>query len=172
MSHSAFAVADTCFLIDWARYRHRDILFQVFRTVFVPEDVLNEIRSENTVTWVADALAHDKLSLYTPLADEVEEARRLVEESRLNSRMPAVDLPEALCLAIGRRRAILFSRRIGGPSWLRELFPNTRRCRFGERLKYWLKPSAEDSLSQTAVILGGVLGNIVRIRCIYSPRSI
>jgi hypothetical protein len=29
MSRS-FAIADTCFLIDWARYRGRDLLFKLY----------------------------------------------------------------------------------------------------------------------------------------------
>jgi hypothetical protein len=45
---SEFAIADTCFLIDWARYR--DILFKVFNVVFTPETVLREVKSEGTIT--------------------------------------------------------------------------------------------------------------------------
>jgi len=40
-----FAIADTCFLIDWARYRHRDVLFKLFKTVFVLETILREVKS-------------------------------------------------------------------------------------------------------------------------------
>jgi len=105
--HRPFAVADTCFLIDWARYRRRDILFKLFRTVFVPEQVLDEIRSENTVAWIAGALARGWLSLYTPSSMEVEEAIRLVEWSRLHPQAAAIDMPEALCLVVGRRRGYI-----------------------------------------------------------------
>ena len=104
MSRNPFAIADTCFLIDWARYRRRDILFKLFRTVFVPEQVLNEIRSENTIAWVARSLAEGVLALYTPSHDEVEEAHRLIELSHLHPQMPSMELPEALCLVVGRRR--------------------------------------------------------------------
>ena len=107
MSHSGFAIADTCFLIDWARYRHRDILFRIFRVVFVPEQVLDEVRSENTISWIAQGLAQGKLALYTPVAEEIEEARRLIEQSHLHPQMPSMDLPEALCLVVGRRRGYI-----------------------------------------------------------------
>ncbi len=100
----AFAVADTCFLIDWARFRRRDLLFRLFKTVFVPEDVLNEVRSEGTIAWISSALSKDYLALYTPSQDEVNEARQLIEESRLRPQIPSVDLPETICLVIGRRR--------------------------------------------------------------------
>jgi predicted nucleic acid-binding protein len=43
MSAEAFAIADTCFLIDWASWRQRDLLFKLFKTVFVPESVIKEI---------------------------------------------------------------------------------------------------------------------------------
>ncbi len=103
-SPSNFAIADTCFLIDWARYRKRDILFNLFDAVFVPEEVISEIRSENTIAWISRLLAEDKLSLYTTTPDEVEEARRLIEISRTKPQMPSIDLPEAICLVVGRRR--------------------------------------------------------------------
>ena len=49
---STNAIADTSFLIDWAKYSKRDLLFKIFDTVWLPEAVLNEIKSENTVMWV------------------------------------------------------------------------------------------------------------------------
>jgi len=102
-----FAIADTCFLIDWARYRDRDLLFKIFNAVFVPESVLREIKSEATVSWVASKLAENRLALYTETEDELEEARRLIEMSRRNPRIPSIDLPEAVCLSIGRRRGYI-----------------------------------------------------------------
>ncbi len=99
-----FAVADTCFLIDWVRYRHRDIMFKLFKTVFIPEQVLSEVKSESTISWIAESLAEDKLSLYTPTREEVEEALRIVEYSRLQPSLPSLDFPEAICLAIGKDR--------------------------------------------------------------------
>ncbi|MET1100855.1 MAG: hypothetical protein ABWW69_00020 [Pyrodictiaceae archaeon] len=107
MSRELFAIADTCFLIDWARYRRRDVLFQLFRTVFVPEQVLDEVRSENTIAWIAHWLARGALALYTPFFDEIEEARRLIEQSHVHPQLPAMDLPEALCLVVGRRRGYI-----------------------------------------------------------------
>jgi len=104
MSRRVFAIADTCFLIDWARFRRKDMLFKLFKAVFVPEDVLNEVRSEETIAWISSALSRDYLALYTPSRDEVNEARQLIEESRLKPHMPSVDLPEAICLVVGRRR--------------------------------------------------------------------
>ena len=55
MSRSVFAIADTCFLIDWAYWRHRDVLFKVFNVVFVPESVLREVKSEYIIEWIASS---------------------------------------------------------------------------------------------------------------------
>ena len=99
-----FAIADTCFLIDWVRFRRRDLIFKLFKTVFIPESVLREIKSESTVMWVALNLASGNLALYTEVFDEVEEARKITELSRRLPGAISVDLPEALCMAVGRRR--------------------------------------------------------------------
>jgi len=98
-----FAIADTCFLIDWARFRRRDIIFKVFRTVFIPESVIREVVSENTISWISKWLAKRGLSLYTESADELEEARLLVVRTRRIPQIIPVDVPETLCLVVGRK---------------------------------------------------------------------
>jgi len=104
MSPSSLAIADTCFLIDWSRYRRRHLLFEVFRAVYVPEEVLNEVRSEALIAWISENLRRDRLALYTSTRDELNEARGLVEASRLRAQIPSIDLPEAVCLVAGKRR--------------------------------------------------------------------
>jgi predicted nucleic acid-binding protein len=103
MSAEAFAIADTCFLIDWASWRQRDLLFKLFKTVFVPESVIREIRSERTVEWIASSLASGSLSLFTETPDILSLARDLVERSKLFP-IRGIDLPEAICLAAGKMR--------------------------------------------------------------------
>jgi len=119
-----FAIADTCFIIDWARFRYRDVLFRLFATVFVPEQVLREVRSEGTIEWIALALASGGMSLYTESPDELEEARRLVEESRRVVGLPRVDLPEALCLVVGRRRGYVVLTENRGAIMAADLIPS------------------------------------------------
>ncbi|MEM2543186.1 MAG: hypothetical protein QXR35_06965 [Candidatus Korarchaeum sp.] len=98
-----FAVADTCFLIDWSAWRRRDILFELFITVFVPESVLMEVRKESTLEWIADSLSRGSLTLLTETPDLVERARQLIERSKQVPGLRGVDLPESLCLVFGRR---------------------------------------------------------------------
>jgi predicted nucleic acid-binding protein len=104
MSLSDFAIADTCFLIDWSYWSHRNVLFKLFRAVFVPEVVLREVKSERAVEWIAAMLASGQLALYTETSDVVGLATRIVERSRLVPGLRGVDLPEAICLAVGKLR--------------------------------------------------------------------
>jgi len=104
MSHKIIAIADTCFLIDWAYWRHRNVLFKVFHVVFVPESVLREVKSEYTTEWIASSLAKGQLALYTETPDVINLALSLVERSRLIPGLRGVDLPEAICLIVGKLR--------------------------------------------------------------------
>jgi len=49
-------------------------------------------------------LAKGKLALYTETPDIVEFATRIMEKSRLIPGLRGVDLPEGICLAVGKRR--------------------------------------------------------------------
>jgi len=82
-------------------------LFKLFSTVFVPEQVLDEVRSEETISWITRGLTEGVLALYTPVASEIEEARQLIERSHLHPQLPSMELPEALCLVAGRRRGYI-----------------------------------------------------------------
>jgi hypothetical protein len=103
MSAEEFAVADTCFLIDWAYWRRRNVLPGLFRAVFVPEEVLREVKSESTLEWVPENLATGSFALFTETQDVVGFARAIVERSRMLP-IRGVDLPEAVCLAISKMR--------------------------------------------------------------------
>jgi hypothetical protein len=106
------AVADTSFLIDWARYTKRDLLFSIF-TVSIPESVMGEIKSENTISWVAQKLAEEKMYLFTETPDLREEAFRIIEISR-GYPVKSIDYPEAICMAIGRKYGYIVLSENGG----------------------------------------------------------
>ena len=94
---------DTCFLIDWARYRRRNILNRIFEYIFITEDVLLEVVSERTLEYVSKGLAEGFFVIY-PFRREVEHlVRRAVELSARDPRVPALDPPEAYALAIAAR---------------------------------------------------------------------
>ncbi len=96
-------IADASFLIDWARFSLRDLLFRLFRVVWIPEDVLSEIQSESTLMWVAEHLASGDMSLFPTLPEYRDRALRLVELSRRGPTR-GLDFPEAYCIAVAEDR--------------------------------------------------------------------
>ncbi len=64
-------VADTCFLIDWSRFRRRDLLVRLFGKIVVTQHIINEIRSDYAVEYVSSLIASDKLYIY-PVTSSVE----------------------------------------------------------------------------------------------------
>ena len=95
-------VADTCFLIDWSRFGLRDVLFELFDVVAVPEQVLAEIRREETLSWLARELGREKLQLFTPTPRQLDKAAELVRRSYAMPSIRRLDMPEAVCLIIGK----------------------------------------------------------------------
>ena len=93
---------DTCFLIDWSRYSRRGLLEEAFDFVYVTEDVLREVASEETLTYVSGLLARGFLVIYPLRAEAASVARRAVEISARDPRVPVLDPPEALALAMAR----------------------------------------------------------------------
>ncbi|MCU7787828.1 DNA-binding protein [Pyrobaculum sp. 3827-6] len=103
---STNAIADASFLIDWARYGKRDLLFDVFEVVWVSEPVLAELHSEGTVMWVSENMARGRIALFPELPNYREEALRLME---LSGRYPVrrLDYPEAYCIAVAGDRGFV-----------------------------------------------------------------
>ncbi len=107
------AIADTSFLIDWARYSRRDLIYSLFELIHVPETVLAEVQSEATLTWIVDGLIGRRMALFTETEDVIAEARRITSLSRALP-MRSIDLPEAVCLAAGMRHGYMVLTENGG----------------------------------------------------------
>ncbi|RLG52721.1 MAG: DNA-binding protein [Thermoproteota archaeon] len=71
--------------------------------MIVPEHVLEEILSEDTLTWVSRQLGEERLQLYTPTPEILSEAESLVRVSYATPSVRKIELPEALCLVLGKR---------------------------------------------------------------------
>ena len=95
------AIADTSFLIDWVRYSRRELIFQIFELIYIPEAVFNEVRSERTLLWIAEGLENNRIAVFPEVPQIRDEALRLVYETR---RLPvrSVDYPEAYCVVVGK----------------------------------------------------------------------
>ncbi len=92
---------DTCFIIDWARYSRRGLLYRLFDLCYITEDVVREIKSEVTAEFVAEGLARGFLAFY-PFMDALEPIVRDVMSVR-DPRIRRLDPPEAYAIAIGYR---------------------------------------------------------------------
>ena len=95
------AIADTCFLINWLRFRGRDDIFRVYECVAVPLLVLDELGSRRGMLadWIISGRA-----FFVPRVTSFEvEALGVVELARAR-RLPRVDPAEAYCLVVARHR--------------------------------------------------------------------
>jgi predicted nucleic acid-binding protein len=107
------AIADTSFIVDWAKYSRRDILLNLFEVIYVPESVLRELKLPPAIDWVADCLASDAFALFTETPEVEEDARRLMAMSR-GRPLKRIDYPEAACLAAGLRYGYVVLTENGG----------------------------------------------------------
>lgn len=91
---------DTCFLIDWARYRKKELIGKIFKKGFITEEALEEIETESTLKFVSKLLEEDFLIIY-PLKIEVRGTiEKLIDISIKDDRIKAIDPPEAFAFAI------------------------------------------------------------------------
>ena len=98
------AIADTCLLIDWANYRRRNILAELFHAIYVPEQVLDEVKSEGVLSWITTNFASGTFILFTPTGDIINEARRIIDIVAKTPWARKIELPEAI-LSCGRQNS-------------------------------------------------------------------
>jgi len=97
------AISDTCFIIDWSYYRKREVLIELFQTILLPEQVLEEVEDEKVISWISKNLASGKMLLFTPSPLDLRRAEELMLEVATRPHMKRIEMPEALCLVIGSR---------------------------------------------------------------------
>ncbi|ABP50835.1 MAG: hypothetical protein OWQ51_09375 [Pyrobaculum arsenaticum] len=80
---------------------------------WIPEPVLAEVKSTNTLKWISQSLAGGRMALLPDFPDLREAAVRLVSISR---RYPVrrLDFPEAYCLAVAESIGYVASSENGG----------------------------------------------------------
>jgi len=107
-------VVDACFIIDWSRYKRRDRISNLFDIIYIHEEVMDQIRSIRAVEFTAQLMRLGVLRIYPWSRIEEEEFTRLRNEVLSNSRIPALERPDLLCLIIARTlEAVLISENIG-----------------------------------------------------------
>ena len=94
------ASIDTCFIIDWSKYRKNYLLKKVFKYIFITEEVLNEVSSERTLEFVANLMIEGFLVIYPLKAELSPIIRKILDISMSDPRIPSLDPPEAYSFAI------------------------------------------------------------------------
>ncbi|MCC6059889.1 MAG: hypothetical protein LM563_06560 [Thermofilum sp.] len=103
MSLPSVCVLDACFIIDWTRWSRRDLLWKVFSLGIVPEPVMREISTPQPLRVLREWMSAGFLTVHPSSRDLEDEALRLIVEARRNPRIPRIDPPEAVCVALARR---------------------------------------------------------------------
>ena len=100
------AIADTCFIVVWSKYSKSHILEEVFNTIYIPVEALQEIKSENVRSFVSKLLTR-KGRLYVPIPEVYREAEELVFKVNQLGLGVHIELPESICLVVGKRRGLV-----------------------------------------------------------------
>ena len=103
MSLPSVCVLDACFIIDWARWTGRNLLWKVFSFGFVPELVLREIATPQPLKVLREWMSAGFLTVHPSSRELEDEALRFIVEARKNPKIPRIDPPEAACVALARR---------------------------------------------------------------------
>ena len=107
-------VIDTCFLIDWSRFRKREILEKLFNVLLIHEEVLRQIRSESAIEYVSELFTKGVLRLYPWSNMDEKEFIILRSQVSSNSRIPSLERPDLLCLIMTYNSdAVLLSENVG-----------------------------------------------------------
>ncbi len=106
--------------------------------MWIPEPVLNEVKSEGTLSWITNKLAEGKFALFPELGNYRDEALRLME---LSTRYPVrrLDYPEAYCIAVSSDRGYVVLSENGGAYASQFLYARARVWRAFEVLAELLR---------------------------------
>jgi len=107
-------VVDACFLIDWCRFRRRELIKEVFERLYVDEEVLAQFRSEAVLELIARWMGEGFLTLRAWSTLDEEELGRLRAIVESNTRIPTLERPDLKSLVSARKmNAALLSENLG-----------------------------------------------------------
>ena len=118
------ASLDTCFLIDWALYRHRNYITKIFDKILVSEHVLREVYSSKALDFVTELLSKGFMTLVPLTSQEEEIARRLITTALSDPRIPELHEPEVYAVAIALTYNAIIVTENKAVLWLKVYYPN------------------------------------------------
>ena len=108
------AVLDSCFIIDWSRFRKRNLIEHLFNQVYIHEEILDQLKSETSIRFIVNLMTKGKCKLYQWSSNDEYEFELLRSEIISNSRIPELERPDILCLIMARKLgAVLLTENIG-----------------------------------------------------------
>ena len=96
------AIADTCFLINWLKYKRKNDILKLFKLIMIPLPVLDELGSEGKAL-LGQWIIKGYISFIPRLEFYDSEAYRIIELAKIRS-LPRIDYPEAYCLVVASKR--------------------------------------------------------------------
>jgi len=108
------AIIDSCFIIDWSKYRKKHLIKNLFDLIYIHEENLSQLKSFEAINFTSDLFNSNILRLYPWSMRDEDEYIRLRNELTLNSRIPSLERPDLLCLIIAKNtNGILLSENTG-----------------------------------------------------------
>lgn len=70
---------DACFIIDWADYSNREILKSICESVYITENVFQEVKYKNAIDLLEDWIENNYCSIVTVDTITSKEAKALID---------------------------------------------------------------------------------------------
>ena len=96
-------VLDSCFVIDWVKWRKRDSIKQIFSIALMPETALKELATLEPLRAVREWISSGWLTVYPHFRELEDEALEFMLNARTDPRIPRIDMPEAICAVLAKR---------------------------------------------------------------------
>ena len=101
------AIADSCFLINWARFHQRNDILKVFNKIVIPEIILDELEDVEVRRMIAKWVIKDVIIIAPRLLSLNSLTMKIVSLSESIPFIPRVDPPEAYCMCLAMKRGYI-----------------------------------------------------------------
>jgi len=96
------AIVDTCFLINWAKFRQKNDIFNIFSKLIIPSIIYTEVRSGSARSFIARLMAEKRILLAPRISQVDILALKIYDLINSHPSLPSIDPPEAYALALAK----------------------------------------------------------------------
>jgi len=101
-------ILDACFIIDWSLYNKKEILKEIFSTLYITSDVFNELKTIHAYDMIINWRGSNLCVVVDLTEHELKKVRQLMRTVDENPAMPAIDFPEATALVYAKEYGIKY----------------------------------------------------------------